>query len=279
MKKLRLFALLLIGGTISTSLNAQISYYTGFDNAAEQEGWVEYKTAATTGTQWDYSSSVSFSPTYCLSHDYAPATGIDVIDNWFVSPAFFIPDGGSLDSLRYQFYGFSSPTENDTLGVYLLVGNNNPELASSKILLFDFRGDDYNADAAFRKLTDIALPATEETCYLAIRYRNSNSSTFWLNMQIDNIAITSTGALNIKQIKNESEINIFPNPTKGMVNIENNQDIESLVVYNSTGHLVYSNTINTKGIIQIDASQFPKGIYYIRMQINGEYSNSKFIVQ
>ncbi|MFZ4740212.1 MAG: hypothetical protein ACOYLE_03525 [Bacteroidales bacterium] len=171
MQKITTFSTLLLVVFFSTTY-AQLPYYTGFDNTAQQAGWAEYKKGVTTSADWSYSSFTSYSTPNCLYKNYTPGvTG--VTDDWFVSPAFTIPTGGKMDSIRYAFSGFSVPGAGDTIALYLLNGSQNPSLASSKTLLFDFRNTEYVTDNTYRIKSNINLSASSGQSYFAIRYRNA----------------------------------------------------------------------------------------------------------
>src|ERR1035437_10386082 len=120
MKNNNLFTIIGFLTLFSISLKAQVSlpYYTGFDNASQKAGWTEYRKAATTFSHWGYSGG--YSAPGGIEHDYSPSTGITLTDNWYVSPAFSITNGGRLDSIRYNFWGYSVPSTGDTIAIYLL---------------------------------------------------------------------------------------------------------------------------------------------------------------
>ena len=216
MKKMKLFTIIGLVVLFSIESKAQVSlpYYTGFDNVSQQTGWTEYKKAATTFSHWGYGGTGnSYSAPSSIGHDYSPSTGITLTDNWYVSPAFSITNGGKLDSIRYMFSGFSQPVAGDTIAIYLLNGSQDPSLATLKTLLFDFRDSDYIADNVYRVKTDISLSASTEPSFIAIRYRNSDCSSKWLTVNFDNIAISANGSVGINDLDNRAgKVNIYPNP-------------------------------------------------------------------
>ena len=57
------------------------------------------------------------------------------------------------------------------------------------------------------------------------------------------------------------DINVYPNPTSGYLNISVTEDLElkEVVVYNTLGQKVSQ----TKGTAQINVSHIPSGIYYL----------------
>ncbi len=269
------FALILINLTAISQVS--MPYYSGFDNAAEQEGWTEYKKASTQFSHWGIASANAYSPPNCISHDYSPATGITLTDNWFVSPGFSIAGGGTLDSVRYMFSGFSVPVEGDTIGIYLLNGSSDPELASSVSLVFDFRDEDYIADFQYRVQEDINLPAQDGMSYIGIRYRNTDCSSKWLTVHFDNIAINGA-PLSTTERKSDSDIyTIYPNPAGNSFQISNESGLKGVRIYDITGREVYIS--QSSGINQdMDVSMLKTGIYLVLISgEKGEYSRKLVI--
>jgi hypothetical protein len=266
MKKSILFIAILF--VCKSGIHAQVTlpYYSGFDDTDQKNGWEEYKTAATDFSHWSYTTFGAFSDPACIGHDYSPSTGITLTDNWFVSPGFSITGGGTLDSIRYKFSGFSMPAEGDTIGLYLLTGSPNPATAT-KTLLFDFRGNDYVTDNTYRAKTDLPLPSSSGLSYLAIRYRNTDCSSKWLTVAFDNIAI-SGGTVGLNEAKQiGEEVFIYPNPTGGNLNISYAGNITSIRVLNELGQVV-QHYANLENIFQqeINFSDNVKGIYWIEIR-------------
>lgn len=74
-----------------------------------------------------------------------------------------------------------------------------------------------------------------------------------------------------------NKVIMYPNPTKGEVNI-NNVSLEKASVYNSLGQLVKSfilNSANTDHIVNL--SGLPKGVYYVYL-INGDAASAKKVI-
>lgn len=265
----------------SITLKAQVPlpYYSGFDNATQKAGWTEYKKGATTFSHWGNSGG-GYSAPNGISHDYSPSTGITLTDNWYVSPAFSITNGGRLDSIRYKFYGMSVPAADDTIAIYLLNGSQNPSLASSKTLLVDFRNTDFINDYVYKIKTNINLTASNGLSYIAIRYRNTNCSSKWLTVSFDNIAISgNTVGINELDISSD-QVNIYPNPTTGKVIIDSKHSINSIEIYNLLGENIYSNSkFNLQTSNEIDLSNFPKGIYFVKIYDGTKTYKKKIVVQ
>jgi Secretion system C-terminal sorting domain len=73
----------------------------------------------------------------------------------------------------------------------------------------------------------------------------------------------------VNDIDFESKINIYPNPTTGIITFETDKnDIESIKVYDILGKLVHSTSIsniNFQEKIEIDLSSLSNGIYQVRI--------------
>jgi hypothetical protein len=74
---------------------------------------------------------------------------------------------------------------------------------------------------------------------------------------------------------------IYPNPTKGLINISSKENIETIEVYNNIGDLIYSknNTQHSQELYQLDISGNASGIYMIRLKVNNQIVNHKIILQ
>jgi hypothetical protein len=66
----------------------------------------------------------------------------------------------------------------------------------------------------------------------------------------------------------ESNINIYPNPSSSIFNIESEHVIESFQVLDQLGkEILFQNSNSMK--IQVDLNGFSKGIYFVRIEANG----------
>jgi hypothetical protein len=85
-------------------------------------------------------------------------------------------------------------------------------------------------------------------------------------------------ALGLNNFQNENEVSIYPNPTSSILNIENktNQSINQISIYNLNGSLVKE--VKSAGSLDsISVAELQNGIYFVRMQLNSEVINYKFI--
>lgn len=77
----------------------------------------------------------------------------------------------------------------------------------------------------------------------------------------------------------EIEWTISPNPNNGTFSISKAAAIENVILYNSIGQNVYSIiNSNSEQKLQIDITSFPKGIYTIKIESNGNSRTAKIIL-
>lgn len=238
-----------------SNIKAQLAlpYETGFDDVAEQTGWVEYRKGVIGQFQeWTYENSLAYSAPNCLIH-YYPVGGTIPQDDWFVSPSFTITNGGILDSLRYHFAGFGTPQAGDTISVYLLNGSQDPDLATSSSVLVQFTGANYQNDNTWRLLSPISLPSQAGNCYIAFRYKTISN---WLDVRFDNVGISRISGVGLDE-SNSTNIQVFPNPVSDhqfqvQLDDSNIDDTHlSMRFYNNSGQLVYSTPITDHILIDL----------------------------
>ena len=85
---------------------------------------------------------------------------------------------------------------------------------------------------------------------------------------LDDFNLSSTPLL-INEINESNYISVFPQPAKNSLNIHvklNNNEINTLDLYNSQGKILSSNVLNKNDEnINLDVSQFKSGIYFIKV--------------
>ncbi len=78
----------------------------------------------------------------------------------------------------------------------------------------------------------------------------------------------------LEDLATEMTLNLFPNPTNGLVSFEvkNNLNTLQVAILDPSGRMIYSTTYFAESVLQIDMSAYANGIYY--MQVTTE-SNQK----
>jgi len=96
-------------------------------------------------------------------------------------------------------------------------------------------------------------------------WKNSGLETFYYSSLFGN---TSTNELT------ETNINIYPNPSTGVININTNETIENINILDINGKLVHHQTNNSP----FDLSQHAKGIYFINITTEKVVINKKIVL-
>lgn len=104
---------------------------------------------------------------------------------------------------------------------------------------------------------------------------NGAGSTVPADIYIDNLYFYKGTPLSTKNF-NFANVSLYPNPTKGQLNISASESIEKASVYNILGKELKNVTINeTSGTI--DVSNLNSGVYFVKYTINNAVGTAKFI--
>lgn len=107
----------------------------------------------------------------------------------------------------------------------------------------------------------------------------TNTITFTAGTAIKTLLITQDATVSVSEINKTNYLNIFPNPTSGIVTISSSQAIASIDVFDVTGKLVYSQQYNNKQTnSSLDLFNLSNGIYFIHAKTENGQSNSNKIV-
>ena len=79
------------------------------------------------------------------------------------------------------------------------------------------------------------------------------------NWSLDNVAVT--GTLGTSTFDNENKINVFPNPTKGLLTLTTNKSFEKSVLFDMLGKEIKTFGSNT----ELDITTVASGIYTLRI--------------
>ncbi|RLD44522.1 MAG: hypothetical protein DRI86_07320 [Bacteroidetes bacterium] len=92
----------------------------------------------------------------------------------------------------------------------------------------------------------------------------------------DDIKLEKMSTVSISNSTNETSLNIYPNPTTDVVNIESNELMNSVRIYNIAGEEVMYNNTNSE-LTSIDISGLSNGLYYISINYGNKIIVRKII--
>jgi beta-glucanase (GH16 family) len=98
---------------------------------------------------------------------------------------------------------------------------------------------------------------------------NNQSDDDYSNSSLNNNSITSRDMpkSNNTPLLNENIFDVFPNPAQSVISISLNElsnDIKTISIYTSLGDVVFSKEYSDK-VIDINVSQYPRGIYTVKV--------------
>ena len=260
----KLLSAIILSALLFSEADAQTSlpYVEKFNSTTPPGGWqLIRKGDPNPFHMWDINSLNGYDGNYAF-HDY-PVGGTVATVDWYVSPPFSFTSGGKLDSVRHHFSGFGIPQAGDTVAIYLLQGSSDPALAT-KTLLHDFRGTNYTADATWNKTTNIVIPPTTGTSYIAFRYYTVIN---WLDVKFDNVGLSGNGVNGVDEVyKHGADFTIAPNPTTNRATIKTATPFVWLKLYDAQGRVVRSEHFAPV----MDISALPSGAYFLELTDGGQ---------
>ncbi len=256
-----LFMSLVIGASAQTAL----PYNTGFDNAAQKTGWQEFRKGNTAHMNWTYHTDfntghVPASNPDCIAHTYPTTT--PATQDWFVSPSLNLSTGAKVQ-LKINVYSPGGTLEpGDSIQLYLLKGNADPALASSKTMLTSFS---YMKATTFtyKDTAGIIVPPTTGQAYLAFKYSCINN---WFTVAIDDIKVTANPSTGINDVETTvGNLIVYPNPAKGSIRWSYTgtaaADKLEAQLADVAGRIIKSVPLKNK---ELNISSLKPGIYFLK---------------
>lgn len=211
---MRTTTLLLFSLPLLTTAQTALPYTTGFDDAAQQQGWQQFRTGHLSNYSWGISANGAASAPNKLWHDY-PVGGnaTDTVRDWYVSPPLDLSGGAVLTCKAniYAIMGSSMPS--DACGIYLLTGSANPDLATvtplQDLLPLITTGSTYTTTTA------VNVPPTSGTVHIAFYYQATQN---WLTPGIDDVSVQPVN-VGVAEQGAPANMSITPSATEGLFNI------------------------------------------------------------
>jgi len=110
----------------------------------------------------------------------------------------------------------------------------------------------------------------------------TNTTDVAADTNFTGISLTWTPALSNNTVNNGPEVVVYPNPSKGIFNLELKSQVKNITVVNTLGAIVFeenidnSKTVTTKSI---DLSSFTNGVYFINVSDDNGSSSYKVVLE
>lgn len=94
----------------------------------------------------------------------------------------------------------------------------------------------------------------------------------------DFVFIDFTESIHTEEGDETPSVTVSPNPSNGNIKIDADNKIMSVNIYDLQGEKLYQNTKINSNVIQLNVSNFNKGIYFLKVQTTSGIITKKFIV-
>lgn len=139
-----------------------------------------------------------------------------------------------------------------------------------------------------------AAPANGDTLVMGVATGTSGNTTWanesgigWRDIAFWGVDYKGTVAAVVCDIAtgvsshtgNFTDVNVFPNPSTGLVNVmmPTNTTSFDVVVYNVVGEQITNRTVNSN-FAKIDLNNQPNGVYFVKVTSNGEVTTKKVLL-
>ncbi|MCJ7934167.1 MAG: T9SS type A sorting domain-containing protein [Chryseobacterium sp.] len=205
---------------------------------------------------------------YAASWAGSPTASVTANNDWLISPAVTL--GTNSNTLTFWVKALSPDyVESYKVGVY--VGSASP-ISSSNFTIISSAAALTAPYAGWQQVTLNLDAYAGQTVRIGFQYMSANKYMFML----DDVKLTASGVLATNEIsKAKNKVALYPNPTKGEVNIATDKKVKSTSVFDMSGTM--SHTTDSG---KTDISDLPKGTYLMRIEFtDGTFATEKIIKQ
>ncbi len=247
-----------------------VPYSSGFE--ADQRdllGWSSQHVSGG-GSTWTVNSDYPHAGDYS-AYLFSGVNGTS--DDWLFSPCVNLM-AGPLYQVKFYTLKYGDSTLSGKLNVWLGNGASHINMDTMLLAIDTIKAgtssSQYQVDSAL-----FTVPATG-TYILGFEGKNVNAAT-QVALLLDDVSITYYGYAGIKTIVNSTtDIQIYPNPTTGIINITTTASAATIEVYNVMGQNIL-NKVLTNGTNTFDISSLSNGVYSIQIMQNNTLSIGKIV--
>ena len=256
-----LFAMSLFNAQNQSKATANLPYSYGFETS-DLDGWTI--TNAGTGNNWEVATASNQTPDPSEGEKYMLYYFHENPANTYLFSKGINLKAGEVINLKFDYMGVNFMF---TEKMEVLIGTSPTVQGQTQQLWID--EDIYNYPYQTASV-DFTVP-NDGVYYIAFR-AFSDADQFYLSL--DNIKVAKKELST--QENSFSKLSFYPNPTKNILNIENQMDIDHVDVYDFSGKKVASQTFGSKKIA-LDIATLPKGSYMARVTSKSGYKTIKII--
>lgn len=183
-------------------------------------------------------------------------------DDWLVSPQVTIPTGATNVNLTWSATSLGDSAYLEDYKVYISTTGN--QVANFTTVLKDVQNQPSTGST---HTVDISNYAGQT---VRVAFRNDSNDQYV--MFLDNIKIAGNNILSTDEVS-KSKTSIYPNPTKGEINIKTDKKIKSSTVFDLSGKVLLQTNLE-----KVNISSFAKGTYLLKVEFaDGSTKTEKVI--
>ncbi|NMR33666.1 T9SS type A sorting domain-containing protein [Chryseobacterium aquaticum] len=190
---------------------------------------------------------------------YTPA---GIANDWLVSPQINIPTGATNVNLTWSATSLGDTAFLEDYKVYISTTGN--QVANFTTILKNVQNEPNTGNTHTVNISSYAGQNVR------IAFRNDGNDQYV--MFLDNIKIAANNVLATDEVS-KSKTDIYPNPTKGEINIKTDKKIKSFTVFDLSGKVLLQSSSE-----KLNISSFAKGTYLVKVEFaDGSTKTEKVI--
>lgn len=191
-------------------------------------------------------------------------------NDWLITPAVTLGATSNLLSFWVKSLSSTYGLEKYRVGVY--VGSGTPNASANFTIIAPTPGTGtlsapypswgqgvYNLDAYAGQTVRIGIQCASTDVYM---------------FMVDDVKITTGGALATQEVSKKSTTSVYPNPTKGEINIKTDKKVKLVSILDLAGRAVTKTDSN-----KADISSLPKGTYLVQVDFADGTSTSEKVIK
>jgi len=187
-------------------------------------------------------------------------------NDWLISPPVTL--GATANQLALWVKALS-PAYVETYKIGVYVGSGTPT-SSANFTIISGTSSLIAPYASWLQVVRSLDAYAGQTIRIGIQYLASDKYMF----MVDDIKIT-TGSLATNEVSAKTKsISIYPNPTKGEINIKTDKKIKSSAVLDASGRSILTSTSQ-----KVDISSLPKGIYLVKVDFTDGTATTEKVIK
>lgn len=262
--------LLILGLMVFTlaSLQAQTTYYTGFNNTDQQIGWQRFELGKKI-SGWSVQDGGVGNTKRIVSYAPTGDADKDTFYDWYVSPKMDFSKGGSIDTLKYNYFAyFGTFFPEQRVKVMVLAGSQDPSKADSMIEIADFTDFYIGDNQAWTDTGGFVIPNIPGDAYIGFLFVGIDG---WSNISYDDLYVTMNATSSVQELP-VLTTSVYPNPSSGTINVVFDgvqPETLELNVFDSQGKLLQTKQVPVSGSIDLELSN---GLYFYQLSSGSQVS-------